>query len=312
MSLRLSPLLWAAAALVAGASASAGQEVKPIAIEGVSPPATSAITAQPGAARPEGALDCAIRPSRVVEVASPIDGVLAEVLVAPGQIVAKGDLIARIDTDIAAADLANAQVRAEAKGALGAAQARAAAAGAQYRAQKQAFEARVAPRVDFERARGDLRVAQEEVRRETEALLVAEADEARMALIVAKGEIRAPFAGVIGEELLNPSEAIEGRPVAQLIVIEPMRIEAFATVEAAAAIREGAEYVAVTGFSAPVIEEITLDYVSPLADTSSQTIRVYYELTSQNTAPGYRCFLATPEAAERHVAAAAQPREAKP
>ena len=277
------------------------QTVRPIVIGEAPVPGVAAASNAPQ--RPDGALDCAIQPSRIVEVASPIDGVLAEVFVRAGQPVKKGDLIARVDTDIAAAELANAEARAAAQGALKMAEARAAAAAAEYRTQKKAYEGRVAPRVDFERARGELNVAQGEVRREREALTLAAADRARMALIVSKGEIRAPFDGVIGEDVLDPSEAIEGRPVAQLIVIDPMRVEVFAPVAAAEAVRGGAERVVVSRIDDPVIAPVELDYVSPLADGSSQTIRVYYHLSHDGIAPGFRCFLASPEAAERFRAA---------
>lgn len=294
--LRAFALTAAVFAAAASSFEATAQTVKPIAIGEARAPGD----ARDAPRKPEGALDCAIEPSRIVEVASPVDGVLAEVLVRPGDVVKAGDPLARIDTDIAAAELANADVRASAEGGLQMARARVSAAAAEYQIQKRAFEGRVAPRVDMERARGELQVAREEVRREEEALAVAVSDRERMALIVAKGVIRAPFDGVIGEDVLNPSEAIDGRPIAQLIVIDPMRVETFATPEATRAIRAGADYVVVSQLQTPVIATAELDYISPLADSSSQTIRVYHHLIHDEIAPGYRCFLAPREAAVRY------------
>jgi hypothetical protein len=78
-------------------------------------------------------------------------------------------------------------------------------------------------------------------------------------LVRAKGEIRAPAGGIIGEELSQAGEAANGRP---LIIVEP-----------------------------------ELDYISPLADQSSRTIRAYHTLTSDRVAPGDRYLLLSPEAA---------------
>lgn len=258
--------------------------------------------APPAQARPEGAMDCAIRPSRVVEISSVIDGVLAEVFVRPGQQVAAGDPIARIDTDIAEAELAQASARAAAVGVLKTAEARASAAGAQYNVQRRGWERKVVSRADYERARGDLNVARQEIAAAREAMGIAEAERQRTEVILSKGMIRAPFAGIIGEDLLDPSEDTEGRPVAQLIVTDPMRVEVFARIEAAEAIRDGADHVVVARASDPVIVEPVLDYISPVAEASSQTIRVYYTLESDIIQPGLRCLLAPRAAAEAFVA----------
>ncbi|MEM1163304.1 MAG: HlyD family efflux transporter periplasmic adaptor subunit, partial [Pseudomonadota bacterium] len=202
---------------------------------------------QPKAEIAETAMNCAIRPSRVVEVASVVDGVLAEVFVRPGQRVEAGDLIARVDSDIARAELANAAVRAGATGALRSAQARATAAGAQLSVQRKGYQRKVVSRADFERARGEFAVAKEEVTAQQEAIGVAEADQSRMEVILSKAEIRAPFGGIIGEDLMDPSEATSGRAIAQLIVTDPMRVEVFAPIGEAEKIRDGGDYVVIAG-----------------------------------------------------------------
>jgi len=282
------------------------QTIAPILSDGSAGSAATAPVRSKAAQRPQGAIDCSISPSRIIDVASPIDGVLAEVFVRPGQTVSSGDVIARIDTEVSEAELENSNVRAASTGSLRVAEARLSAAAVQYRTQKRAWQGRVVPKTDYERARGELRVAEQDVQREKEALVLAQADQKRMALIVSKGEITAPFDGVIGEKVLNPSEAISGRPIAQLIVIDPMRVEAFATVEQSVAIREGQELVLVSRLSNPIIEDLKLDYVSPVADASSRTIRVFYTFSSQQVSPGYRCYLATRKAAETFKAGVAK------
>lgn len=266
----------------------------------VGPP--TAALAQLGAAkplgvRPPGAMDCAIMPSRIVEVATPMEGVLEEVLVKPGQVVEKGQLLARLDSEIAAAEHAHARLRADSAAGVRMARSRVEVAQVQYDSARPAFQHNVLSRVEYEKVKGELILAEREFEREREAMAIAEAEAARMAVIVAKGEIRAPAGGIIGEDLLHAGEAAQGRALAQVIVVEPMRVEVFVPLGQLQALREGAPHVLLAGDVDPIILEPELDYISPLADQSSRTIRAYYTLTSDQVAPGYRCFLLPPEAA---------------
>ena len=57
-------------------------------------------------------VNCAIRPVQVVNVAAPVNGIIAEVHVKPGQAVRTGDALVTFDTDIARTDLAMAEAKA--------------------------------------------------------------------------------------------------------------------------------------------------------------------------------------------------------
>ncbi len=256
-----------------------------------------AAAAEPLGLRPPGAMDCAIMPSRIIEVATPVEGVLEEVLVRPGQMVEEGELLARLDSEIAAAELAHARLRAESAAGVRLARSRIEAAQVQYDSARPALQHNVLSRVEYEKIKGELVLAEREYEREREAMAIAEAEAARIAVIVAKGEIRAPARGIIGEELLDAGEAANGRPLAQVIVVEPMRVEVFVPLGQLQALREGAPYVVLAGNVDPAILEAELDYISPMADQSSRTIRAYYTLDSDRVAPGYRCFLLPPDAA---------------
>ena len=291
---------------ISGAFATAQAQTTTIQGPVITLPSTNSSDPRPNAPElttgPRGALDCSITPSRTVSISSSIDGVLRQVHVRPGQSVAAGDLIASIDTDIAAAELELSRVRANTSGALKVAQARVNAATTQFNVQNLAYKNKVASKVDFERARGELQVARQQVSEARENQKIAAAEQARMEVIVSKGEIRTPVAGVVGEDMLNPAEAIDGQPIAEIIVLDPMRVEVFAPIETARRMSDGADYVLVSRLDDPVMADVELDYVSPVADSSSQTIRVYFHLTDPNVAPGYRCFLTKRADAEAFLA----------
>jgi len=253
----------------------------------------SAQAINPGAiqARPVGTLDCAILPARIIEIAQPIAGILAEVNVRPGQQVQEGDVIARIDTDILRAELAQAELRAAGVATLQAAQARSDVAERLYVSARRAFDTGVLSAASHEEALRDQLTARFDLVRERESRALAEAEAQRLRVQIAKGDIRAPATGIIGEGLLAPGEAAGGNPVATLVEVDPMRIEVFVPVGQIQRLRESPEQVIRAGDRGDVEAQVRLEYISPLADQGSRTIRAYYTTNSNEIAPGYRCVM---------------------
>ena len=241
--------------------------------------------------RPAGALDCAILPARIIEIAQPIGGVLAQVNVRPGQSVRAGDVIAQVDTDILQAELAQAELRAAGQATLRAAQARAEVANRLHSSALQAYEGGVISGAALEEARREQLAARFDLEREREARALAEVEADRLRIQIAKGTIRAPAAGIVGEGLLAPGEVGSGVPVATLIEVTPMRVEVFVPVGRVQELRENPDQTIRAGDLGDLVAQVRLEYVSPLADQGSRTIRAYYTTTDTDIAPGYRCMM---------------------
>ncbi|WP_416896328.1 MAG: efflux RND transporter periplasmic adaptor subunit [Minwuia sp.] len=238
-------------------------------------------------------LDCSIFPARSVELASDLNGVVDSVEVVPGQRVEKGDLIAKLDTDLLVAEWKFYQARAEAKGAIALATEQLKTAEAKYQSAEKALKSNVISRVQYEEALGEYRAAQSRVTSEKEAQAIARAEAQRAKLTVAKGEIRAPVAGVVGEELIAPGESTFERPVAHIVQVNPMRVEVFIPLERSRTLlsRDAYEIAAGPGFAERLT--VAFDYVSPLADQSSRTIKAYFKLETDAVAPGMQCVFIT-------------------
>lgn len=247
----------------------------------------------PGAipARPVGALDCAILPARIIEIAQPIAGVLAQVRVRPGQQVVAGQVIAVVDTDILQAELAQAELRAAGQATLQAAQGRADVANRLFESAERALRSGVISETVFQEALRDQLTARFDLAREVETRALAEAEAERLRIQIAKGDIRAPADGIIGEGLLAPGEVGNSGPVATLIEVDPMRVEVFVPVGQIQRLREAPDQVIRAGDRGDVEAQVRLEYISPLADQGSRTIRAYYTTNDENIAPGYRCVM---------------------
>jgi len=240
-------------------------------------------------------LDCSIFPARSVALASDLNGVIDEVAVVPGQHVEKGDLIARLDTDLLVAEWKFYQARADAKGAIAVATEQLKTAEAKYRSAEKALKSKVISQVQYEEALGAYRAAESRLISEKEVQAIAQAEARRARLTVAKGEIRAPVSGVVGEELIAPGESTFERPVAHIVQVNPMRVEVFVPLQRSRAILAGDSFQIAAGPGFAERLPVSFDYVSPLADQSSRTIKAYFRLESDAVAPGMQCvFLSDP------------------
>jgi RND family efflux transporter MFP subunit len=130
-----------------------------------------------------------------VEVASEIEGVLKKVLVRPGDLVKKGQVLAVLDTELLERDLQTrtalqAQAQAQLKNARW-----------QYQAQKKLYQAGGASLSDREEAEAAYKARQAEVRR-----FAAEAAQIRTQ--IKKSTIRAPINGVVAARNFNVGEKV--------------------------------------------------------------------------------------------------------
>ncbi|GGL71639.1 efflux RND transporter periplasmic adaptor subunit [Wenxinia marina] len=190
----------------------------------------AALAAAPALA--QEAHDCVIDPSLVVDVAGPSGGIIAEVRVEPGDEVAKGDVIARLDSTVEEATVALLDIRANDDSAIRA-----------ERSRLDFLEMQLA-RTEELQGRGVVTSeALEEVRSSVEASrsLLAQAE---LSQRVAAGEllraraalslldIRSPIDGIATARELDPGEYLpqEGR-VATVVQLDPLEVVAFLPVE---------------------------------------------------------------------------------
>jgi len=252
---------------------------------------TSAATAQ--SVRPP--INCTINPLRTVEVSSAVPGIVADVLVRPGSEVVAGDVIATLDTELAEADLKLAAARAAFEGGVHAAQAQRDSLEKRVAMLEAAVAERAVSRVEYESTLLEYELAQATVLRQKQDLGIAVQEAARARLVLDKAIIRSPVAGVIGEDLIDPGENVLNRPVATVYVTQPMRVEAFVPVgslQQVAAV-EKPKIIVNGDIQNPVT--VLPDYISPVANLSSNTISVYFLLESDMILPGYKCILVQPK-----------------
>lgn len=149
--------------------------------------------------------------ARDATLASALGGYVESVDVRPGDSVRKGQTIARIDTEIYAANRDSASARLDL---------------ARSELDRQQRMGDLASLAQVERADVDVRVAEASLR------------QARAQL--ARAYVRAPFAGVVGDTFIDPGEvAVPGAPVARLVQIDKVRVTLSVADRDVVALREG-------------------------------------------------------------------------
>lgn len=236
------------------------------------------------AVTPGATLDCLIEPYRIVNVSSPLDGVLERVEVERGDLVKRGQVLAVLEDSVQRAALTVAKARAELATAIDAGQVR-----VEYAVRKVASNEKLLEEhgisereVDDSRAQRDLsRIALIEAQ---DNKRLAELEMQRAAAELEVRTIRSPIDGVVMERLLSPMEQTKQTPVVKLAQLDPLRVEVFAPIALLGAVS--------VGMSAEVLPEAPVGGVYParvtvvdrVVDAASGTFGVRLELPN----PGYR------------------------
>lgn len=174
---------------------------------------------------------CLIQPEETVRLATPVAGIVAEVLVERGDMVAAGDVVVRLDGAVEEMALSLAVARAENLTRIRALEARVAFLAAQLDRVEQLAARQAVAGTAVEDAQLELDVALLDLdeARLARALAGIEAEQSR-ALLDQK-TLRAPIAGVVSERLLSPGEFRDPQThVITIARLDLLRVEAFAPI----------------------------------------------------------------------------------
>ncbi len=172
-------------------------------------------------------LDCLIEPYVIVNVSSPVDGLVDRVEVDRGDLVKEGQVLASLESSVQRAMLAIAKARAEMDTPIQTSQVRLDYAIRKVTSNERLLEEHgISEReVDDSRAQRDLsQIALVEAR---DNKRLAELDMKRAQAELEVRTIRSPINGVVMERLLSPMEQTKQTPIVKLAQLDPLRVEVF-------------------------------------------------------------------------------------
>ncbi|KQP17600.1 efflux RND transporter periplasmic adaptor subunit [Pseudorhodoferax sp. Leaf267] len=246
---------------------------------------------QPATSPPMQALACLILPSQVADVGSAVIGVVETLEVERGDAVRKGQILARLRSDVerANADLVRSRAQSEAE-------LRGAEAGREL-AQLRLDRARSLKEENFvstqavEQAHAEYKVANERLAQARDALRTAARE-----LVVSSAQtdqrvLRAPFDGVIVERYANLGERFEDKPLVKIAAIAHLRVEVVAPTTLFGQLRQGQQVQVVPELAGTTPRSARIAQIDQVLDPASNTFRLRLDLPNADHAlpAGLRC-----------------------
>jgi membrane fusion protein, heavy metal efflux system len=236
-------------------------------------------------------LGCLIEPSVVVEVGSPVIGVIEKVHAERGDYVRKGQAVVQLDARVERASVAMALSRFDNE------------ADAKSAKSTHEFAVKKADRTDSlykqdivsiqaaEQARMEARVAQGKLDQSVEAKSQS-AKEVQLARAqLQQRTIVSPVSGVVVERYLSAGERVDDKPMMRIAQIDPLKVEVILPSSMYGKVKAGGTYSVTPELPGAGPMDAKVLIVDRVIDAASSTFRVRMEMANKNGAlpSGLRC-----------------------
>lgn len=249
-------------------------------------------TAQPAASEDFPALDCLITPSQSVDLSSPVPGVLSQVLVERGDRVSRGQVVAEMASEVEQATVELARVRAAIDSEI------------QLQQVNLEFDRLARSRIDSiprveavaeqERDEAERQVALSRLKRKQaeEIRRVRHYELKKAEAQLEQKRLRSPIDGLVLKRFRSAGEYVENQPVARLVQLDPLYVEAIAPLSLFGRIgadAKGMVYLEGLGERQPVAARVV--NLDPAGDAASGTFGVRLALPNPGLkiAAGLKC-----------------------
>jgi membrane fusion protein, multidrug efflux system len=241
--------------------------------------------------------DCLLEPRQRIKLATPIAGVLKEVPVDRGDVIHKGDVLARLESGVEKALLDLAEARAESDANIKSREARLKFLTKKRERTMELQGKGAASTAALDEVESDYGMALEDLRDAKSNLRIAQLDVVRAAEVLKMRSIVSPIDGVVAERnLLGGEYAYEQAPIMTIAQINPLNVEVFVPIALYDTINIGME--AIVSGEQPVGGQYTatVEVVDPLIDSRSGTFGIRLLLPNPNNKipAGLRCKIEFP------------------
>ena len=239
-------------------------------------------------------LGCLIEPSLVVDVGSPVIGVIERVFVERGDTVQKGQVVAQLESQVERAAVAVALAKFQSE-----AEVQSAASAQDFARRKQErneslFQKNFISSLALDQSGTEEKIAEMQLA-QAQDKRVQSAQEVKLARAqLAQRTIRSPVTGVVVERYMARGERVEEKPIVKIAQVDPLRVEVILPAARFRPMR--------TGMSAKVFPELAdagefpakVSIVDRVIDAASNTFRVRLEMSNPGLElpPGLRCKVA--------------------
>lgn len=173
--------------------------------------------------------ECLIEPSQVVELRTPVEGLIAKINVRRGDAVRRGQVLMELQSDVERVTVESARYRAQMEGQIGSAKNRIEYAKRKLARTEELLRENMVSMQARDEADTELRLAQSELQVALEARELARIEQKRAIELLAMRALNSPFDGVVVDRMLNPGDLAESgtgrKPVLKIAQIDPLNVD---------------------------------------------------------------------------------------
>jgi RND family efflux transporter MFP subunit len=237
--------------------------------------------------------DCMIEPHSVTELSTREEGVLEKVLVRRGDIVHKGQVVAKLESSLETIALDFADARAKMKGDVESKQATLEYMQRQRDRVTELYEDNAISFNDKDKADTDVRLAETELQVALDNQRLMQIERDRSARRLELRSIRSPVDGVIVEILLVPGESVEDRAREIMVIaeVDPLNVEVILPAVQFGSVQVGTPAEITPLLPGEPVRSADVAVVDRTIDAASDTFRVQLQLENKDFAipGGIRC-----------------------
>lgn len=249
------------------------------------------VCAVPAGAEDYSGYDCLIEPNSVVDVSTREDGVIEEIAVRRGDVIKKGQVLARLESNVETVAVSIARARAAMQSGVDSQKARVAYLKAQKGRIDALFEKKAIPFHEKDKANTDLILARAELREARENLALAQLEKERAEGILARRTIKSPIDGVVVDILLDAGESVEEHSIMTIADVDPLNVEVILPEDMYGLINVGTQAEVTPRIRGGEKRVTSVVVVDKLIDAASNTfgVRLEFENADLATPGGVRC-----------------------
>jgi RND family efflux transporter MFP subunit len=235
--------------------------------------------------------ECLVEPKLRVQLSAPIEGVVETISVDRGERVAKGQVVAALESALEKANLDVARARAMATAELRGAEARRDFERGRFEQATGLFEKGMISDLQFDEASSDRLVAEAAAERAAENRELARLELSRALAALERRQIRSPIDGVVVKRLAAPGEYADPPQILELAQIDPLYIEVYAPVSLLDQIAVGSKGRVELEPAVGESYQASVAVVDPVVDPASGTFGVRLELPNPDgrLSAGVKC-----------------------
>ena len=242
-------------------------------------------------------VSCLIEAYDTVKLATPVSGIVSDILVDRGDVVSKGDVVARLDSQVEEISRDLARARSTDDSEIEALKSKVEFLTAQAERRATLAERNALSQADAREAALEREVAIHDLERARLALVLAGLELSQAEAVLAQKTLRSPMSGVVTEKLATPGEYRNGEShLATIARLDLLRVEAFVPNAYHTTIKIGqtVEVVPEPPFDTP--RQATITVIDRVFDAATATFGIRMDLQNADLSlpAGLRCSLRFP------------------